>query len=94
MSSIPSYLQSLEAALQGNTNGATTIPTSALPSFLTATSELASNSTGNSSVGSKHEKLKFLLVGTHAHQFTGYSKVTYGFLKVLAKHPSLSLTHF
>jgi glycosyltransferase involved in cell wall biosynthesis len=93
MSAIPSYLQSLEAALQGGANGATP-PTSALPSFLTATSELANNSTGNSSVGSKHEKLKFLLVGTHAHQFTGYSKVTYGFLKVLAKHPSLSLTHF
>ena len=37
---------------------------------------------------------KFLLVGTHAHQTTGYSKVTYNIIKELAKHPDLELYHF
>ena len=87
MSAIPSYLQSLEAALNG-TGSATT--TSTLPSFLTVSSAPTPAGSTTASDG----KLKFLLVGTHAHQFTGYSKVTYGFLKVLAKDPSLSITHF
>jgi glycosyltransferase involved in cell wall biosynthesis len=38
--------------------------------------------------------LKLLLVSTHVHQYTGYSKVSYGILKQLAKVPWLSLTHF
>lgn len=36
---------------------------------------------------------RFLLVSTHAHQVTGYSKVSYGILKELAKEP-FELTHF
>jgi len=40
------------------------------------------------------EKLKFMLVGTHCHQYTGYSKVTYGFIKELAKVPFLDVVHF
>jgi glycosyltransferase involved in cell wall biosynthesis len=39
-------------------------------------------------------KLKFLLVSTHVHQFTGYSKVSHGILEQLSKIPSLELTHF
>ena len=27
------------------------------------------------------EKCRFMLVGTHAHQFTGYSKVTYNIIR-------------
>jgi glycosyltransferase involved in cell wall biosynthesis len=96
MADIPSYLKSLEAILGGTTAptpaGAPAVPvqaTSQLPSFLTS-AELSKGITPSSTSG----KLKFLLVGTHAHQFTGYSKVTYGFLKVLAELPYLSLTHF
>jgi glycosyltransferase involved in cell wall biosynthesis len=37
---------------------------------------------------------KFLLVGTHAHQMTGYSKVTYHILQELAKDPSIQVFHF
>jgi len=37
---------------------------------------------------------RFLLVGTHAHQTTGYSKVTYHIMKELAKHSDLELFHF
>ena len=39
-------------------------------------------------------KLRFLLVSTHAHQFTGYSKISHGILEQLAKNPWLDLTHF
>jgi glycosyltransferase involved in cell wall biosynthesis len=40
------------------------------------------------------QKLKFLLVSTHCQQFTGYSKVSYGILRQLAKLPWVSVTHF
>jgi glycosyltransferase involved in cell wall biosynthesis len=39
-------------------------------------------------------KLKFMLVGTHAHQTTGYSKVTYHIIQELAKCPDFELYHF
>jgi len=38
--------------------------------------------------------VKFLLVGTHAHQTTGYSKVTHHIIEELAKYPNLQLFHF
>ena len=41
-----------------------------------------------------HKKLKFMLVSTHAQQFTGYSKVSYGILEQLSKHSFLEVTHF
>jgi glycosyltransferase involved in cell wall biosynthesis len=40
------------------------------------------------------KRTKVLLVGTHAHQTTGYSKVTYHIIQELAKVPSLELFHF
>lgn len=41
------------------------------------------------------DKLRFLIVGTHAHQYTGYSKVTYNMVKELAKESSwLDVTHY
>jgi len=86
---IPSYLKSLEAVL-GSTSTVTSVP--ALPSFLTSP-ELSKGLT-TSNGGSTAGKLKLLFVGTHAHQFTGYSKVTYNFMKVLSKLPYLSITHF
>ena len=38
--------------------------------------------------------LKFLLVSTHCHQVTGYSKICHGIIHQLAAVPWLSLTHF
>ena len=35
-----------------------------------------------------------MLVSTHAHQYTGYSKISYGILQELSKDPSLDLIHF
>jgi glycosyltransferase involved in cell wall biosynthesis len=40
------------------------------------------------------KKVRFMLVGTHAHQTTGYSKVTYHLIQELAKYPWLELFHF
>jgi glycosyltransferase involved in cell wall biosynthesis len=39
-------------------------------------------------------KLKFLLVSTHIHQFTGYSKVSHNMIQELSKKSWLKLTHF
>jgi len=35
-----------------------------------------------------------MLVGTHCHQFTGYSKVTWGIVQQLAKQSWMQVTHF
>lgn len=40
------------------------------------------------------QKKKFMLVGTHTHQTTGYSKVTYHLIQELAKIPELEIYHF
>ncbi len=55
----------------------------------------ASTGAASSAVASgQKEKLRFLLVSTHIHQFTGYSKVSHGLLHELAKLPWLSVTHY
>jgi glycosyltransferase involved in cell wall biosynthesis len=40
------------------------------------------------------KKLKLLLVSTHLHQFTGYSKVSHNIIQELSKKLYLKLTHF
>ena len=40
------------------------------------------------------DKTRFLLVSTHIHNYTGYSKVSHSMLQELAKQPWLELTHF
>jgi len=72
-----------------NTNTNTT------PSFSFETAPLQmsqSRAVSSSSSGSK--KLRFMLVSTHVHQFTGYSKVCHGIIKELAKSSSIDLVHF
>jgi glycosyltransferase involved in cell wall biosynthesis len=102
---LPDYLKSLQALLepkqQASTGGATAAanPLSLstigfghmFPPPSTSTSTSAPSPNSNSSDPSK---LKFLLVSTHAHQFTGYSKVSYGILQELSKEPWLQTTHF
>ncbi len=39
-------------------------------------------------------KRRFLLVGTHTHQTTGYSKVTYNIIQELSKYSDIELYHF
>jgi glycosyltransferase involved in cell wall biosynthesis len=98
MSSLPSYLQSIESVLNGSSVSSlsslssTTTVAPQLPSFLTSPTLSQGLTTSNG--GSTSGKLKVLVVGTHAHQFTGYSKVTYGILKCLAKESTFAVTHF
>jgi glycosyltransferase involved in cell wall biosynthesis len=99
---MPSYLKSLQEVLGGSGSGgssssgdgtgnaAAAVPK--LPTFLTAPQLSQGLTTSNG--GSTSGKLKFLLVGTHAHQFTGYSKVTYNLVKILARQPWAAVTHF
>lgn len=109
-SQLPSYLQSLEAVLGGSSSSSTATPTQnatptetttvspskskipVLPSFLTSSNLAEGLTTSNG--GSTAGKLKLLVVSTHAHQFTGYSKISYGFMKVLSQLPYLAITHF
>ena len=60
----------------------------------TGTGTGSGTGTGTGSGTGPSDKLKFMLVGTHCHQYTGYSKVTYGFIKELAKVPYLDIVHF
>lgn len=99
MSGLPSYLQSLEQVLGGspvsssdktdsNSSSGTIAPTlPQLPTFFNMPQMNLPQQSNNSA-------LKLLFVGTHAHQFTGYSKVTYGIMRVLSKLPWLQVTHF
>ena len=54
----------------------------------TSTASTASPNTSN------QKTTKFMLVSTHVHQFTGYSKVSYGILSELARQPWIQLTHY
>lgn len=57
-------------------------------------SKIGFGSIVSQSVFDDKSKLKFMLVGTHAHQFTGYSKVTYNMIQNLSKKPWIKITHF
>ena len=69
-----------------------------LPSYLKPIDQILSPLPHISSVQNastfNNNKLKFMLVSTHAHQYTGYSKISYGILQELSKDPSLDLIHF
>ena len=102
-SQLPAYLKSLEAIIAGNTPSCA--PTQSVtsvsnvspsvtqtPMFTTAMTGMTPSAPAPANSSSK--QLKFLMVSTHAHQFTGYSKVSYNVLQVLSKLPWLSVTHY
>ncbi len=104
-SQLPAYLKSLEAIIGSNTSTVPkpveqpkkveqSTPTFTLsPSmFVTATPTSASQPTPASKPTSN--RLKFLMVSTHAQQFTGYSKVSYNLIQQLSKLPWLDVTHY
>ena len=82
MDSVPDYMKSLQNIVGGQP--------------LLATPASSSSGTSNISVSAVQDKskLKFMLVSTHCHQYTGYSKVSYGLIRQLAKVPWLSVTHY
>ena len=46
------------------------------------------------SMTSGQKSLKLLIISTHINQASGYSKISYGMIKELAKVPQLSVVHF
>jgi len=88
------YLKNLEKLINGasGTSGTNTTMVSVAPSASASPSPSAS-----ASAPSQHQegrKLRFMLVSTHCHQYTGYSKVSYGLLRQLCKAPWLDVFHF
>jgi glycosyltransferase involved in cell wall biosynthesis len=70
-----------------------------LPSYLKPIDKVLASpgkpsDTSPSLIQSTSDKLRLMLVSTHAHQYTGYSKISYGILQELSKDPSLDLIHF
>jgi len=94
---LPNYLKSLEAIIASG-NPVTSVqpppvPSAELsPSFQTMT--MTQTTSTPSPATSTSKKLRFLMVSTHAHQFTGYSKVSYHTMQTLSKLPWLDVTHY
>jgi glycosyltransferase involved in cell wall biosynthesis len=96
---LPNYLKSLEAIIaSGNPVTSVQPPPvpsaepSPSPSFQTMT--MSQTTSTASPATSTSKKLRFLMVSTHAHQFTGYSKVSYHTMQTLSKLPWLEVTHY
>ena len=96
---LPNYLKSLEAIIaSGNPVTSVQPPPvpvhsvepSPSPSFQTMTMSQATSTASPTS----SKKLRFLMVSTHAHQFTGYSKVSYHTMQTLSRLPWLDVTHY
>lgn len=65
------------------------------PSFASFVKSLENEITDSpSKIVTTSKSLKLLLVSTHIQQASGYSKVSYGIIRELAKIPWLSLVHF
>lgn len=87
---LPSYLRSIGEVLAVHNP---TTPTMASPTPIMA-SPMPVPTAMASPMPMPKQKLRFMLVSTHCHQFTGYSKVSHGILEELVKQPALELTHF
>jgi glycosyltransferase involved in cell wall biosynthesis len=105
-SSLPSFLLPLQDSIDGDGAGqfqghSRAEPNASFADFLRAEAEKAGlgsapgQALASAQASAQKEKCRFLLVGTHAHQYTGYSKVTYNMVRELAKEESwLDVTHF
>jgi glycosyltransferase involved in cell wall biosynthesis len=97
MTDIPEYLKSLESLLGSKASATPTAqPTPQVSATASTSLSLQNIGFGQMFTGPEpsSDKLRFLLVSTHAHQFTGYSKVSHGILTELAKQSWLDITHF
>ena len=83
MAQLPDYMKSLESILSNPSN---------LTSVLKQEAETTQAAQGGGSSGPK--RFKFMMVSTHCHQFTGYSKISWGILRQLAKVPWMDTVHF
>ncbi len=89
-SDTPAYLKTLESQLTLSNIGFGTMFTNAQQAPSAATPAPASSS----SEKPVQKKLRFMLVSTHLHQFTGYSKVSHNMVLEMSKQPWLELIHF
>jgi hypothetical protein len=80
---VPDYMRSLQSMMS--------LPAADAAAATTASS---SNTVTLSTVSSGVKKFKFMLVSTHCHQYTGYSKVSWGILRQLAKVSWLDVVHY
>ena len=68
---------------------------SAVPTTISPiTQSVVANAASYDSLSYGQRKLKFMIVSTHCHQYTGYSKVSYGIIRQLSKIPWIEITHF
>jgi glycosyltransferase involved in cell wall biosynthesis len=89
MDDVPAYLKSLEAILASSDMEPTESATEKVAEKVAEKPQAETTPTASTT-----KKLKFMLVSTHVHQFTGYSKISYGLLSELSKQPWLQLTHY
>ena len=107
MSALPEYLKSLETLLGTPapvpapvSTSVTVVPSAPAPPSENTNASPMPQSLSSIGFGSmftappSSDKLRFMLISTHIHQFTGYSKVTHGILTELAKNPWLDITHY
>lgn len=89
MDNLQNYLKNLESLLGSNAASTTTAAAtmSAPTPTLTAVSPVPTPAPAS-------DQLRFMFVSTHIQQVTGYSKVSYGIIKELAKHPWLKTIHY
>jgi glycosyltransferase involved in cell wall biosynthesis len=92
MADTPAYLRSLESQLNLSNIGFGKMFTNGSAAMSVAPSAAAPVATETIKLSDR--KLKFMLVATHIHQFTGYSKVSYNLVNELVKNPWLEITHF
>lgn len=85
---VPDYMKSLQSIISGAPN----VPIVPVGESNVGGSSSAIVETATSSGSEK--KFRLLLVSTHCHQYTGYSKVSWGIIRQLAKVPWLHVTHF
>ena len=106
-SQLPSYLKSLEAIIGSNSavkpveakvepkvEAPVQSSITFSPSMFTTAVTSAQGSMAMKKEDKKDKKVRLLLVSTHTHQFTGYSKVSYNLIQQLAKIPWLEIIHY
>ena len=96
MESQPEYLRNLQSILTGTGSAVqSNVSASSTANVVSASSVLPPAAPGAGAAGAPAtKKLKFMLVSTHCHQYTGYSKVAWGIINQLSKVPWLEVVHF
>jgi len=99
MDNLQNYLKNLESVLNGSntTQAMASAPATAEPAAEQAQMQslpLPPAPAAAAAAEPQTAALRFMLVSTHVQQVTGYSKVSYGIIKELAKLPWLQVIHY